>query len=271
MNEKKFNLYKIFNSIAIFGLFIVVTLAVLQSSKTIAVSKVVNELIWIIGALCFFCLIAMPWAKRLDNKENKILSIVFLSLTGVCAILWIISIILVFSFIKNNPDEAQISRVLNFIKVNVFITIQFFVALSITTSILKFKNTMVPFQAIYYLSMVYLDFYASFALFCLKISSSLEFSINNNLEFLKSRFMIVSGSLALVYVAVSAGIIKAREKRKMKDLANSQKIGAINEVKVEKVDSDEEIKLSKLKEMYDNHLITEDEYKSKKDEILKNF
>ena len=73
-NKQGGKVYKAINSISIFGLFIAVGLVVLMITKTIDVSANMTGIIIAIGILCFCCVTALPWIRRIERGEFKKLS-----------------------------------------------------------------------------------------------------------------------------------------------------------------------------------------------------
>ena len=61
--------------------------------KFIKLNLITVELLLILVVLCVGTWLAMPWARKLhEEKKLKIISIVFLSLILLCALLWIIGV-----------------------------------------------------------------------------------------------------------------------------------------------------------------------------------
>lgn len=295
-------LYKIINTCAIVGLFVAVGIVVLMITQTIKFSSSIIGLVIAIGILCFSCILALPWIRKIENNEFKILSYVFLGLIAVSCVLWIVSDIVIIHEYKeiksavngsNMTDEENVKffngivGALNYLKASVFISVQFSVASFIATSITKYKKTLIPFQAIAYTSYAVCDFWFSGFLFALNIKkassvSGLDisdvFSVNSNMvKFLVSKAMLTIFILAVAYVIVANAVIKRMEQRKVKyatdDLANGRvpapQGGATVATEPEKETAQE--RLEKLKSMFDNKLITEEEYNQKKAEILKDM
>lgn len=298
-------LYKIINSCAIIGLFVAVGLFVLMIVGTIDWSSAKVGLTLAIAIVCFCCILALPWVRKLEQGEFKIMSYVFLGLVALCCILWIIADIVVINqyrairdAVKNEISGAEsekfargLLKALNYLKFTTFVTIQFSVASFISSVIIKLRRTLIPFQAIAYASYAVCDFWISGLLLSLKINSNVQFkggsldlgdvfSLNESfIKFLVSKGMLTVLLLAISYVIISNVVIKKQEQRRMKnaasDLAFSKPIAddtsaSIKQEEEVKVESSEE-KLLTLKKMYENELITKEEYEAKKSEILKDM
>lgn len=296
-------LYKIVNNASIVGLFLAVTLFVLMMMGTIDWSSTMVGFVLAIAILCFSLILALPWVRKLERGEFKILSLVFLGLVAVCCILWIVADVVIIKqykalkFISNNSvtDEEEIKVMkglissLNFLKATLFISIQFSVASFVATSFTKLRNSMIPFQVITYSEYAVCDFWISGILLSLKIKTKIDFTKDVSigdifatnqglLKFLVSRAMITVLVVAIAYVIVAGIIMKRQEARRVnnatEDLAFGKTAaqGNSGEVKTQEmqVETAEE-RLVSLKKMFDNGLITQEEYDAKRAEILKDM
>lgn len=297
-------IYKIINNVSIVGLFLAVTLFVLMIMGTIGWSSEMVGFVLAIAILCFSMILALPWVRKLEQGEFKVLSNVFLGLVTVCCILWITADVVIIkeyktikymSSVQATDDENRrflkgLLGSLNYLKATLFITIQFSVASFIATSITKLRNSMIPFQAITYSAYGFCDFWISGILLSLRIKSNIDFSddvavndiFSTNqglLKFLVSRTVITILVIAIAYVIISAAIMKRQEAKRInnatEDLVYGDKKDAVLEQNTEAepqkyVETPDE-KLASLKKMLDNNLITKEEYDKKKSEILKDM
>lgn len=297
-------LYRLVNNISIVGLFLAVTLFVLMIMGTIDWSSTMVGFVLAIAILCFCMILALPWVRKLEQGEFKVLAIVFLGLVGVCCILWIIADIVIIKEYKalryvsennvTNEEETKVMKglfsSLNYLKATLFISIQFSVASFIATSITKLRNTMIPFQAITYSAYAVCDFWISGILLSLRIKSKIDFAqevdisdvFSTNqvlLKFLVSRAMLTILVIAITYVIIAGIIMKRQETRRVNNATESLAYSSAGEsendvvsapAQESRVDSPEE-KLASLKKMLDNGLITQEEYDTKKSEILKDM
>lgn len=299
--------YRLVNTCSIIGLFIAVGIIVLIITGTIHPTSSLMGIIAAIAILCFSCILALPWVRKIELNEFKILSYVFLGIVGLSCILWLISDIVIISqykaikiaSTKELTDAEQtklltgVLRTINFLKASVFISIQFSVASFIATSITKYRKTMIPFQAISYVSYLFCDFWFSSFLFTVNINSNVAaiqsndfgnfldniFKINEGyLNFLTSKAMVTIFVLAIAYVLVANAIIKRQEQTRIKHTAEDLAFGRLNtnvpvsaEPEAQTVLETPEEKLAKLKKMYESELITKEEYEEKKSSILKDM
>lgn len=294
-------IYKIINSCAIVGLFVAVGIFVLMITGTIEWSSAMVGFTLAIAIICFCCLLALPWVRKLEQGDFKIMAYVFLGLVALCCILWVIADIVVIKqyraikYALNNDITSEESekfakgllKALNYLKFTTFVTIQFSVASFIASVILKLRKTLIPFQAIAYASYAVCDFWISGLMLSIKINADVSFSDGSMkfgdvfsanesfIKFLVSRAMLTVLLLAIAYVVISNVVIKKQEQRRMKnaaeDLTFDNTTVKTQEQAVEtKVETPEE-KLASLKKMYDSELITKEEYETKKSEILKDM
>ena len=299
--------YRFVNTTSIIGLFAAITIIVLMITKTIPWSANFIGIVAAIAILCFSCILALPWIRKIENNEFKILSYVFLGLVAASCILWIIADIVIISQYKtikaailaeNLTEEENLEiisglfRTLNFLKVTMFLTIQFSVASFIATTITRYRKTMIPFQAIAYASYAFVDFWTSGMLFSFSINSNLKkfqnvgldkamdeiFHLNVDfVKFLTNKVVLTILFLAVVYVAISNAITKRQDNRKLKTiLEDMTEDGNIRGVELKEEKSAEvvetvEDKLAKLKSMYEKELITKEEYEEKKSKLLEDM
>ena len=296
-------LYKIINTCSIVGLFVTVGLVVLMIMGTIKCTSSVVGIIAAIAILCFSCILALPWIRKIENNEFKVLSYVFLGIVALSCLLWIISDIVIISQYKvikaaslkdelTNEESTKLFNSLvgslNYLKTAVFISIQFSVASFVATGVTKYRKTMLPFQVITYVSYLLCDLWISTFLFTInvkKINASNVGDINkifiineNLLKFLTSKAIVTIFVIAIAYVIIANAIIKRQEQRRLKNASEDLAKGNVavvtsansQETPVATVETPEE-KLAKLKSMYEKELITKEEYETKKNDILKDM
>ena len=280
--KKDFNLYKFLSSFAIIGLFLAVGVIVLIVTGMFSFNKPVLTISLVLGIICFGCELALGWAKQFEENKNKVLSIVFLSMIGVCVILWIIAAIL----IVNTNYDAEMAPVgmLIYLKIAFIISIQFITANIIASCILRYKKTMIPFQVITYISNLFVDFYVTGFILCLTVTNK-GLELNTNIaKFLFTKTMLSLFVLFLVYVIISycivRGVGKNTTKRRIRRYSPFTGVEEVIEERVnDRFEPEEENdvkevvdykkKLEDLKSMLDSGIITQEEYDQKKAEILK--
>ena len=270
---------------------------------TIKCTSSVVGIVAAIAILCFSCILALPWIRKIENNEFKVLSYVFLGIVALSCLLWIISDIVIISQYKvikaaslkdelTNEESTKLFNSLvgslNYLKTAVFISIQFSVASFVATGVTKYRKTMLPFQVITYVSYLLCDLWISTFLFTInvkKINASNVGDINkifiineNLLKFLTSKAIVTIFVIAIAYVIIANAIIKRQEQRRLKNASEDLAKGNVavvtsansQETPVATVETPEE-KLAKLKSMYEKELITKEEYETKKNDILKDM
>lgn len=273
-NKNQSKLYGILSNVSITGLFISVALIVLITTQVIKLNSVIVTIIALFLASCIACVLGLPWAKRLENKKHKKICIAFLIAVAVCYILWVVCIFLVMNILvkADSQTASTLNGSLTFIKISIIITMQFMVASLIGNVVTKYKKSLLPFQVITYISNIFVDFYFTFFMLCLKIDETKAIQINSNAKFLTSKAMIVLIILAVLFTAISNKLMRVIETRKLKniteDMSQTRVIGNEND----EVNEDSmEAKLEKIKNLYEKQLITKEEYEEKRAEIIKNL
>ncbi len=274
--DKKFDLYKTIQSLAILGLFVTLGIIVLGFCAVIKLTTPITATCAIVAVICGSGFLAMPWVRRLQNNQFKILSYIFLGLVGVCCILWVISVIQIVKIVNFTTDAvngteveiAKFTSALNFLKVVLVISIQFITASTIANTIVKYRKNLIPFQAIMYLSHAFVDFYITYFLCCLVIAEN-KIDISSNVSLLGNKFMWVTLVLALLYVGISGAVIKRTEERRLKDRFEDEDLGVKQEPA--KANNPTEEKLNELKALYDKQILTKEEYEAKRAEIISNM
>ena len=286
------SVYRLIRSIAIAGLFVAAGLLVFTITGIFSMSAAIFGLISSIAVICIFGVSSLPWVKRLENKQVKKASIVFISFIGICALLWIIAIWMVVALINmgEGASEEQLTTLLWFIKLTILVSLQLLISSFIGHTIVRFGKELIPFQVVTFLSYLFVDFYLSFALICVVIKPATAidqaFSVLPQIDILGTRFMVTMFILSLVFMAISNGVIKSVEANRIRhsteivaqhsfgeegiSIVTEQPAKKEEEEKEEKKDEISlEEKLHKLKDLFDKNLITEKEYEEKRAEILK--
>lgn len=269
---KKNKLHKILSTVSLTGIFVIAAIFVFAITGIIKLGSAFVDILGILAVLDFACLFAIPWAKRLEEKTYKIPSIIFLVFIGVCAVLFIISLVLIVHTISSGKDMS--AGLFTLIRVSLIIATQLLVSSTIAYTFLKYKKTMIAFQVVTYVSNLFVDFWFC----CLFIGAyTTDGSINFNetiSSFLFTKIMWTLLALALVYVIISNSVMKNIDKKKMQSIFDENAYTtsraenpSINAKRKQTVDE----KLTKLKFLLDRNLITQDEYDEKKKEILKDL
>ena len=252
---------------AIIGVFVIVAVLVFGIFGIFPLNAVVVEILGFIGILCIACIMAIPWVDRLEQKDfNKMVCYVFITIISVCMVLWLVCWVLTMHVLISKSTYS--AALYNLVRISLIITIQLMVASTIAYVMLKYKKTMIPFQAITYLSNLYIDFYATYLICCLNIvGGKVKFPGS---EVIFSKFMIALLVIAFLYVLISNSVIKSHEKRRTQRISEDFANGELAETQTEDTPSLED-KLKRLKNMKEEGLITEEEYEQKKAEMMKDF
>lgn len=242
--------------------------------------------------------LCLPWVARVTRPNQRIFSIVMLSLIGGSALLWVISAIFIYLLYKNYEayTPETIVLFLNFIKICMIISFQAIEANMISLCIIKYKKQYIPFQAIMYASYLFIDFWVSIVIGGVSITTADGLQFKPIIQQIFTPGMWTMLVIAIAYVAIANGVINSIEARKNGDYYDyrgrrrrrgAALTGALmdsftdiedyetkNEQKSEqpKVETKTEVsaeeKLAKLKDLLDKNLITEEEYNQKKAKIL---
>ena len=277
--KKKFNLFKLLQNVAVIGLFLVVGLGVLFGTNLLPRTSYSIEFTIITGLLLLGILIVLPWAKYLEQKEYKIVSLVFLIATAICVVLWELSTILIFSAYRSQSINLGLIQL---IRITLIISLQVVIASIIGKFIIKYSAKYIPFQVIAYLSMLYIDFYLS-TMLCGIIIKTGEINFSTAIRDLLffNRVTLAFLILSIVYLGVAYGVINDARKRRVRNsiLAKNRKlnkdIGLMDlddedeeDLKNAPVANDAEAQLEKVKSMFDKGLITKEEYDAKRQTII---
>ena len=284
-------LYRALSTAAYVGVFAAVGILVVTLTSSL---KIDNAYVW--GAIANVAFLsigiisALPWIRRIENREYKVASIVFASFIAACVVLWSICLWIVVNMVAQH-DLSSLDWFLQFLRIAIIVSLQLIVSTFVGNVLIKCGKTMIILQIISYLSYLFVDFYLSFVAFCIVIDpgSSNPIRINDSIGFLGKPAMITIFALALVYTFIAKFIMRSIEGRRVRAMTEEmllksnkepqqqpavqiQVVGAApaSEAPAKKADDESvESKLSKLKELYDKQLITESDYNQKREQILK--
>lgn len=288
-------LHKIVSTVSISGIFIAAAILVCAMTEIISMNRFVFGIIGTLFIICLALSTSLYWVRKIEQNDFKKTAIVFLSLTLVSALLWVICLwvgVSLYSKLKFN-DDATVNDFIgsfNFIKITVMFTVQFLVASFIGMGITKYGKSMYVFQTVAYVSYVFFDFYITYFLACVKlVDSDSVFQISEKISLLGNRIMVTLFVLAVVYILISRVVMKSVENRRMKnmidDAATKERRGTNTPVALQENDpmpvNSEPVsaapvatpteKLANLKAMLNQNLISQEEYDKKKEEILKDM
>ena len=295
-NKKPSRIYQVLSTASIVGLFFTIGLLVtgIMQGFLTATTSLVLAIFTIVFAGCIMSLV---WINNIENKKYFKTSIVFLAFTILCCILWIIAAIAIYIMYTKAKVEETYTPIglLNFVKIAFIISIQFVVSNIIARNIIKYKKSYIAFQIIMYISALFVDFYASMFSIAISFTASDGVFLNKSItSFLFSGGMVTVFLLFVVYIAIANSVLNTiqtkrnggstnRTRRGRRSLigrlmdnveygefdeAVSPKVDEPAVVEEKKEQNSAQDRLTKLKELYDAKLITEEEYNSKRAEIL---
>lgn len=241
-------------------------------------------------------ILSMPWIARVKLPNQRILSIVLLSLIGVSSLMWVISAIFIYLLYKNGETYTvnTIWGFINFIRISLIVSFQAIEANLISLCIIRFKKQYIAFQAIMYASYLFVDFWFSMLFSGFKFdTASMTPYFAPYLPSILSAGMITVLVIAIIYIVIANAIINSIEARKngdyydnrgrrrrrsvfhdalmesVTDIDDQELTKNNKETKTEtKAEVSAEEKLAKLKELLDKKLITEEEYNKKREKII---
>ena len=273
-------LYRTLSSIAFIGVFIAMGIIVLSIMGTI---PALNATLWgIVASFAIICLgiiSTLPWIRRIEKNEFKKVSIIFVAFIAACAILWLICLWLIIAMILKEDPSSSLWFLL-ILQIAIVLSLQLMVATFVGNVLIKCGKTMIVVQVISYLSYLFVDFYLSFLVCSVVIdpTGANQVSLNETMASVITNFTVVTiFVLAVVYSLIANSIIKSIENRRVKAMTeeallrnvqqNNQQLTQQNAPIAPQTETAED-KLAKLKDLYDKHLITEEEYNKKRNDIL---
>ena len=272
---------KLYSSImwtSIIGIFVLIAVIVLGITRSIHISSGIVLFLSILLIFCAGLISILPWIRYIEKKEHKILAFIFLGFTALCVVLWITCAILIYTIYKqiiNDQVQTHLGAKLVTFQICLAITLQFVVASIITTTNLKYKNKWLPFQIIMYVGYIFIDFILTFSLCCVRFNmNDFNFELSNAFSaVITNKITLVLLVLAVLYTLIANSIIyRSNQKKAKRNLFKKlQQNDETPEKKAAPPEKSSKEKLEDLKKMFDEGIITEDEFKAKKEEILKDF
>ena len=266
-------LYKILTTVSIVGIFIAAGILVLAATQVFKLSAGLFGTVAMIGILCLALVSMLPWVRRFERNENKPVAIAFMSVISACAVLWIVSDWLIVAMVTSGVGGVAL---LWFVKIAIILSLQLMVADVVAVMVLRFGKTYLPFQIITYLSYAFIDFYVTFLLCCIHINGG-DIQVGPAFGVFGSKAMIALISLAVVFAAISSSILRFIQTRRLRNMINDYSEGRLSGqapqegAKEEEPKETPEEKLEKLKKLYEQELISKEDYEAKKAEIVKDL
>lgn len=227
----------------------------------------------------------LPWVRifeRIKDKRFRIMSIVFMALVGVVVVLWLVcawQIIAVVDKALSNPDgDELVVDVINIINTmrGVFIaSLQIMIASAVATNIVKYRKTMMVYQALNGAALLYMDFYISLLMTAITVNSDIEPTLSATAGWIISPVLGALFFVALIILGVVGSVFTRAERRRLIATANEAAGSEKSSDSDKKFDGaasadteSEADKFKKLQELYDSGMITKEEFEQKRAEIL---
>lgn len=261
--SKKFNAYALTTNLLIVGLFLAVGFIALIATGVISASTLSLNIVLILAFICLLGVANLPWVKRLQNKEHKIFSIIILTVSAVMLVLWSVTSVLTVNCIFNAINDATFSiSIVKLLRIVLIISMQYIITLLVSGCVLRYKKSYIPLQVIMYSSNLFLDFYATYFFLCLRISAEEGLTLSSNISLLLVKPMWVTLIISVLFTSLCYSLIRWIEYSKLKRITNNSKLLEDDSIT---------IKLSKLNELKENNIISEEEYNKRKEDILSNI
>lgn len=233
IDQPKSQFYQIISRAAIIGASVVAIITLLLSTELVHMSSSLFGVMLTLFFVCFACLFALPWIRKIEKNEFKKTSIIFISFAGVCALMWVICTWLGVGLYKrimsNTCTEKYAINTLNFIKGSLIVSIQFMCSSVIGACLTKHKNKLIFLQFISYVSFIYIDVYLTLLLSSIKIlqNPGLNLNVVKDIDFIFNGFAIAFFVAALLFALLSKVIFnKIEHKQLMKKVVEKEEAEA---------------------------------------------
>lgn len=273
-------LYRLVQLLSISIFLIAVILVIFEIFQILPMSANTNGIVFSVGVLGLGGMVALPWVRVFEgfkDKRYKITAIVFLSIAGVCVILWIVCVWLIVGLIKkvtNDIDETVFKGLitsLNTIRASIIVSLQFVVSSYIAKNIIKYNKTLLPYQVLAGLSQLFLDFFLCLVLTAITITTKGMVEFSSTAYLLTNRWTYALLAIALVLGIFPSVVFRRTDRRNMMKYAAKDLKDIVNDDdgdKAENATATSDEKLQKIKELLDKGLITQEEYDKKREDII---
>ena len=306
MRKQKSKLYRTVRTVVLLVFAITTALFILALFVPDLQQAWLIEAIFIVYALCAGGGTALPWITEFERDRKKeangetvaqwrkIIVYVFWGLIGIAVILWAISVLVIGNDILpaiglaenssgNAPDEQTIFVLL---RTSIIVTIQVAVGSIVATSTMRYGKNYFVLRIIMYVALLYLDFWLSWF-----VGGTTVKGLSGEVYFapIHSTFLWVLAVLMAVALGVSSSIFGAQAQRKEIELFLKGDVDALTGGDVDLLDvkpssdknkdkkeaptpapaeKDPYEQLTKLKDLLDKGIITEEEYQAKRKDII---
>ena len=262
------------------------------------------EAILVVYALCAGGATALPWITEFERDRKKaakgetiapwrkIIVYVFWGLIGVAVLLWIISVfvlgdsIMVIVGLSDAATPPNFDVLYAMLRAAIIVTLQVAIGSVVATSIMRYGKKYLVLRIIMYIALAYLDLWLSWF-----VGGTSVARITGEEYFppIHSTILWVLAVLMLVGLLASSSIFGARARRKEIELFMKGDVETLTDGDVDLIDADTtstawgkkeapatpsapaknpEEQLTKIKELYEKGIITEEEYQAKRKDII---
>lgn len=276
-------IYKLVQMISIGVIIIAAAVLIFGVAGMITLGTTGTGLVCTVGVIGIGAFSALPWVRVLEAlkaKRYRITAIVFLAISGVCVILWIICVWLIINLVKTamsgniDIDYAKdIIGTLNTLRTVIIVSFQLTVSSFIAKNVIKYNKTLIPYQVMAGVAQVYFDFFICLLLTAFTITTEGEFKISDTAEWLTKAWPYAFLAIAVIISIFTSVVFRRVDRRNMMKYAANQLKEEGGENKTEGTSAENAVapadeKLQKIKELLDKGLITQEEYDKKREDIL---
>ncbi|MDE6618562.1 MAG: SHOCT domain-containing protein [Clostridiales bacterium] len=280
-------IYKLVQLISILVIIVAVAVLIFGITGMISLGSTGTGLVCTVGVIGIGAFAALPWVRVLEAlkaKRYRITAIVFLAISGVCIILWIICVWLIINLVNTAASGSidstgavidyakDIIGTLNTIRAVIIVSIQLTVSSFIAKNVIKYNKTLIPYQVMSGVSQVYFDFFICLLLTAFTITQKGEFLISDTAEWLTKAWPYALLAISFILSIFSSVVFRRVDRRNMMKYAagqlndESENKTAVTPAETDATPVDE--KLAKIKDLLDKGLISQEEYDKKREDII---
>lgn len=301
MRKQKSKLYRTVRTVVIIVTALVTALLILGFFVPDLRHAWLFEGVFIIYAFCAAGGTALPWITEFERDRRKIakgetvapwrkiIVYVFWGLIGVAAILWAISVIVIGDDIMEilgiagsaSGENTHLQATFAMLRISVIFTLQVAVGSVIVTSTMRYGKKYFALRLIMYITIAYLDLWLTWFVGGVTVAR-----LENGFAPISVTALWVLAVLMAVGLLVSGSIFGSQARRKEIELFMKGDVEALTDGDVDLIDvqassnkdkkeapssapaKDPVEQLTKLKELLEKGIITEEEYQAKRKDIL---
>lgn len=224
-------IYKMVQLFAIVVLVAAVAIIIFEVCQVFTMNSTANGIVISAGILGVGGLNALPWVRifeRVKDMRFKIVALVFLALIGVCVILWIVCVFQIIGLINsglNGEDDeifAGVITSLNTIRVVIIVSLQFMILSGIAMNFVKYRTSLLVYQAMNGVACLYMDFYISLLLTAFTVTTAGDVIISPTAEWVISPILGALFLISLVVIGVVGTVFQRTDRRRLITTANDK-------------------------------------------------